>query len=101
MYSKKSTIINNKQDLSNYIEGFDVYNSEILLKLNDPGIQREDYEITTYEYRPDLIAEDYYGDSSYMGIVLLTCARGLETYTRGSVLKLIPKRSLDEILNSI
>lgn len=101
MFSKKSKIISDKQNLVNYIDGIDVYNSELLIKLNDPGIERESYEITVYEYRPDLIAEDFYGSTSYTGLVVLMSSRGLETYTKGSVLKLIPKVKLDNILSNM
>lgn len=98
MFKKDSKIVSNIQELSNYISGFDIYNSSILIYLNDPKIEREDYEITNYEYRPDLIAKDYYGSSNYMGLLILMASRDLSTFKRGSVLKLIPKNILDEIL---
>lgn len=101
MFTKSSKIISDRQNLTNYIEGFDVYNSSLLIKLNDPNIERVDYEITVYEYRPDLIAEDFYGSSSYMGLLILMSSRGLETYTSGSILKLIPKETLDNILSNM
>lgn len=101
MYTKKDVIISNKENLSNYIDGIDVYNSSILVYLNNPIIERESYEITAYEYRPDLIAEDYYGSVSYAGLLMLQAARGLETYKQGAILKLIPKRILDNILSNI
>lgn len=101
MYTKASKIISNKQNLSNYISGFDVYNSSLLVLLNDPSITREPYEINTYTFRPDLIARDYYGSSSYEGLVVLMAARGLQTYTKGSILQLIPKSDLDNILSNI
>lgn len=98
MFKKDSKIVSNIQELSNYISEFDIYNSSILIYLNDPKIEREDYEITNYEYRPDLIAKDYYGSSNYMGLLILMSSRDLSTFKRGSVLKLIPKNILDEIL---
>nr|DAE56691.1 MAG TPA: hypothetical protein [Bacteriophage sp.] len=101
MFTKKDEIISNKENLSNYIDGIDVYNSSILVYLNNPVIQRESVEITAYEYRPDLIAEAYYGSTSYAGLLMLQAARGLETYKRGAVLKLIPKKILDNILGSL
>lgn len=101
MFTKESKIINNKQNLSNYISGFDVYNSSLLIYLNDPQIERENYEIMTYTFRPDLIAEDYYGDASYEGLVVLMASIGLENYTKGSVIQLIPKSVLDNILSNI
>ena len=36
MYTKKDEIISNKENLSNYIDGIDVYNSSILVYLNYP-----------------------------------------------------------------
>lgn len=101
MFSKQSKIIGEKQNLSNYISGIDVYNSLILVKLSDPDIKREDYEITTHIYRPDLIAKDYYGSEDYSGFVMLQAARSLETYTKGSIIRLIPKSQLDTILKNM
>lgn len=101
MYTKSSKIISNKQNLSNYFESFDVYNSSLLIYLNDPQIEREVYELTTYEFRPDLIAKDYYGSENYEGLVILMSAIGLENYKKGSKLFLIPKATLDNILNNI
>lgn len=101
MYEKSSKIISNKQNLSNYISGYDIYNSSLLVKLSDPSIIKENYEITTYTFRPDLIARDYYGSSSYAGFVVLMAARGLEGYTKGSVIQLIPKTTLDNILSNM
>lgn len=101
MYTKDSKILENKQNLSNYISGIDVYNALILNKLSEPGIQKEDYEITTHVFRPDLIAKDYYGSEDYSGFVMIQAARGLETYTKGSILRLIPKSQLDIILKNM
>jgi len=101
MYKKSNTIISNKENLANYIEGYDIYNSTLLVILNDPSISRVQYEITAYEYRPDLLAKDFYGSTSYMGLLILQASRGLETYKRGSILNLIPKNILDNILSNI
>ena len=101
MFSKDSKIINNKENLKNYISGYDIYNSTLLVQLSDPSVQRVTYEITTYEFRPDLIALDFYGSINYEGLVVLQAARGLETYTKGSVISLIPKSILDKILGNI
>lgn len=101
MYTKSSKIISNKQNLSNYISGFDVYNASILVFLSDPSIIKESYEITTYTFRPDLIALDYYGSTDYEGLVILMAARGLQDYTKGSIIQLIPKATLDRILSNM
>lgn len=101
MYTKNSTIISNKNELANYISGFDVYNSSLLVSLSDPRIERTMYTITAYEYRPDLIAEDFYGDTSYQGLLMLQSGTSLVGYQRGYVLSLIPKLTLDNILGNI
>lgn len=101
MYNKSNSIISNKENLTNYIDGYDIYNSYLLVVLNDPSIPRVSYEITAYEYRPDLLAKDFYGSTNYMGLLILQASRGLETYKRGSILTLIPKNTLDSILSSI
>lgn len=101
MFTKTSKIIGDKQNLSNYISGIDIYNSYLLRKLFEPGIQKEKFEIDTNQFRPDLIAENYYGSADYMDLVILQAARGLENYIKGGILELIPKDIIDNILKNI
>ena len=101
MYSKENKIFSGLSKLENYIEGNDVYNSKLLFYLSDPSIEREDYEILTGQYRPDLIARDYYNDASYMGLLILQVGLPLSDYTIGRILHLIPKDILDSILSSL
>ena len=101
MYSKTNKIFTGLSNLENYIDGNDVYNSKLLLLLGDPSIEKEEYKILNYQYRPDLIAEDYYGDSSYEGLLILQVASPLSSYTIGTTLYLIPKSVLDSILSSL
>ena len=98
MYTKSKSMGSKKQDLSNYVEGYDIYNSKLLELLKDPKIETVEYTITKYEYRPDLIAQDFYRDEKYTGILMITCGIGLEEYIRGVILKLIPKSVLDRII---
>lgn len=99
MFTSSNRITNNKLDPSNYIEDYDVYNSILIDKLRDPSITRSSYVINTYEFRPDLIARDFYGDSKYMGIMMLSLSLDLSQYTKGTVLEMIPKASIDAIVN--
>lgn len=101
MFKSDSKIINSTEDLSNYIQGYDLYNSLLLDRLRDPGLPFEYYEITVYEYRPDLIARDFYGSTDYLGLVLVQNGMGQEGYRRGAVLKLIPKNVLSTIISGI
>jgi hypothetical protein len=101
MYKKSGNILTNRLDLSNYVEGFDLYNSTLILKLTDSELPRENYIISNYEFRPDLIAKDIYGSTKYMGILLITQAAGLEAYTKGTVLSIIPKDIVDKIIGNI
>lgn len=101
MYTKNSSMISNKTELANYIDGYDVYNSSILIYLSNPRIERVNYLITAYEYRPDLIARDFYGDVSYQSLLMLQVGGALEGYKRGYTIQLIPKTTLDAILGNI
>lgn len=101
MYKRDSKIVSNIQNISNYIFEYDVFNSTLLYYLTDPRIEWENYEIINNEYRPDLIARDYYGSSSYTGLVVLMASISLTSYTKGTVIKLIPKITLDNILSNI
>ena len=101
MYSKTNKIFSGLSKIENYIQENDVYNSKLLFLLSDPTIEREEYEIIVYQYRPDKIAEDFYGDSSYEGLLILQAAIPLSSYTKGTILRLIPKDTLDLILSSL
>lgn len=101
MYTKNNTIISDRTELANYIEGNDVYNASLLIYLNDPRIERVDYTITAFEYRPDLLAKDFYGSTSYQGLFLLQTGTALELLRKGTIVQLIPKRTLDGILGNI
>lgn len=101
MYRKAEKITGSIHDPSNYIQGFDVYNSKFLAQINDPNLEREYYEVRVNEYRPDLIAQDYYGSSDYMGILLLQTKMTLPNFKRGVVLKLLPKTTIDSIIKNI
>ena len=101
MYNKNRIILAQKEHLGNYIEGFDVYNSLLLLRLSDTSLTRDLYQIKTYEYRPDLIAKDYYGSESYLEYILLQGGIAIQSYRKGVVLRLIPKDILDSIIESV
>ena len=101
MYKRPQKIITSQSNLSNYIEGFDVYNSWFLQKISDQSLEREKYQITVHEFRPDLMAQDFYGDSGYMGILLVQTKVGIESLKRGVVLELIPKNIIDSIISEM
>ena len=101
MYKKKDRIINSVENLSNYVEGNDVYNSTLFYFLADPTIEREPYQVTVYEYRPDLIAEDFYGSTEYMGILLVQLGLSLSDLKKGTTIFLIPKAIVDSIIDQM
>lgn len=101
MYTKEQKIQNSLTNLSNYIEGFDVYNSLFLQKISDPTLEREKYQITVHEFRPDLMAQDFYGSSEYMGILLVQARVDLKSLKRGVVLELLPKTTIDNIISGM
>ena len=101
MYKRKNQILSSIENLSNYIDDYDIYNSTLLSILNSSTIEKEAYEITVYQYRPDLIARDYYGSENYLGLLMMQCGAGLSDYTKGTILNLIPKNKLDNLIGKI
>lgn len=101
MYTRQNVVSSSYEDVVNYIEGFDVYNSKLIELLRSPGIEREEYEIKTSEYRPDLIAKNYYGSDKYEALLMIQTGTTLVNYKKGETLMLIPKRILDSLLKSI
>jgi hypothetical protein len=102
MFKKdKTRLTNTFKNLNTYIDGYDVYNSLLMVKIKDAYNERETYEVRTFEYRPDLIAKDIYGSEEYMGLLMLTCGVGIEGLYKGARISIIPKEVLDEILQDL
>lgn len=101
MYKRSNKIISSEVDLSNYIEGYDLFNSVLIDLLSDTSLEKSTYIITTKEYRPDLIAEEIYGNISYTGILMLVAGLPYEGYQRGVSFQYIPKATLDIILRKL
>ena len=101
MYTKSDRIIRNQTELSNYIPNTDVYNSKLLYHLSDPNLEKVSFEIKVSEYRPDLIAKEFYGSTDYTPYILLSSGLKLEHLEKGAVISLIPKDILDNIIKSI
>lgn len=102
MFKKRINLVSKREELSNYVEGADLYNSELLTILNHPKMERTvQYVINTHEFRPDLIAKDIYGSEEYMGILMLQLGFNLEDFYRGRSIYVIPKNKLDKIIFSL
>ena len=101
MYTRHNKIFSDLEDIVNYIDGSDVYNSKLIELLRDPGLPRKEYEIKTFEYRPDLIAKDVYGSTSYESLLMIQTGTTLTNFKKGTTLMLITKESLDTLLRSI
>lgn len=101
MYTRANKVSSGIEDVVNYISGYDVYNSKLIEQLRDPGLPREQYEIKTFEYRPDLIAKDFYGSTEYEGLLMIQTGSTLTNFKKGTTLTLIPKSNLDTLLRSI
>ena len=101
MYTQTNKGNSSLEDLTNYIDGSDVYNSKLVELLSDPSLPREEYEINTYEYRPDLIAREVYGSTGYEGLLMLQAGATLTNFQKGVTLMLIPKTNLDSLIRSI
>ena len=101
MYRKSNVIIGSKNEIGNYIEGYDIYNSALLYAIDDPKLPKSLYTIEVYEYRPDLIARDFYGSTDYLGLLVYQAGIGLENYKRGTTLRPIPKEVVDLITKNL
>lgn len=101
MYTRANKVSSGIEDIVNYIEGTDVYNSKLIEQLRDPSLPKEEYEITTSEYRPDLIAKEVYGSTNYESLLMIQTGTTLTNYRKGVTLELIPKANLDSLLRSI
>ena len=53
------------------------------------------------DYRPDLIAQELYGDTKFVAFLMITTALGLEGYKKGTTIRVLPRRVFDEIINSL
>lgn len=101
MYNKPTKYTYTSEELSNYVEGNDVYNSSFLSIISNSAYPRITYVITEYEYRPDLIAREIYGSSTYEGLLMIQTGLVLEDYTRGRKLEILSKATLDSILGNL
>lgn len=102
MFTRENKTLTNTTSLSNYIEGFDIFNSKLLYKLRDPKLSRSSYVIEKHPYRPDLIAKDFYGSVDYSDfVVLATGESGIDALSTGSTLSLVTKSELDKLINSL
>lgn len=101
MFNKSNNTVVSSNLLVNYIDNVDVYNSKLLYKLSNPVVEKIPFEITVHEYRPDLIAQDFYGSIEYLPYVLISSGMSLEQLKKGVVIKLIPKTTLDRIIKSL
>lgn len=101
MYTRERQLHGMPSDICNYIDDIDVYDSTLIADLINPSIIKIPYEITRFDYRPDLIAKDFYGSESYLPYVILQTGKDIEEFTKGSTIYLTPKSVIDEIINGI
>jgi hypothetical protein len=101
MFKLSNRIRVNRSDISNYIEDTDIYNSKLLDLISQGDFDRVDYTIKNDGYRPDLISLDFYGESKYYGLFLLTCGATFDDFYEGNTLRLLPKETLDVLINSL
>lgn len=100
MFKQNKTIKSNKTELANFIEGQDIFNSYLIAEMNKPGQEYTIYTITS-NYRPDLVAKEFYGSEDYLGILLLQASPSLAAFKKGSTIKLLSKETIDEILTRL
>ena len=100
MFTQNKVVSSNKTELANFIKDQDIFNSLLLEEMHKPGMTRYIYNVTT-NYRPDLVAIDFYGSEDYLGILLLLASPSLSSFKKGSRLSLLPKETIDEIITRL
>jgi hypothetical protein len=101
MFIKQKVITSSTNLMSYYIEGRDTYNSKLLRELTNPKYNRMKYVIDTFEYRPDLIAQEVYGSTDFQGLLMFQCKLKIEDYVKGKILYLIPGTLLSSIIDNL
>jgi hypothetical protein len=100
MYTKNTTehkIQPSGFELENCMEGADIFDSALLYNLSlNPYLTREAYVIKENWYRPDLIAQEFYGDTRYESFVILQ-AGTIRNIRPGVTLQLVSKENLKNL----
>lgn len=92
--------LKNKYSISEYIEGNDFYNSELLRKIPKLPVSGY-YTIPNNEYRIDLLTSAIYGTSDCSQILLYYNGLRIEDLKIGVVLKYPSIDDINEMLMSI
>lgn len=100
MFKQNKTLNSSKVELANFIEEQDIFNSLLMEKMNVPGLVRVLHKVSS-NYRPDLVAKDFYGSAEYMGILLLQVNPSLTEFKKGNELRLLPKETIDNIITGL
>lgn len=101
MFTKKKSITSSTNLMSYYIDGKDIFNSKLLRVMTDPKFTKVSYIIDRFEYRPDLIAQEFYGSEDFQGLLMFQTKLKLEEYTKGRILYLLPKSTLLNIIENL
>lgn len=105
MYSGEKTLnrtTNNRGSMSKYVEGFDVFNSKLLLLLDlEPESSFYSYEVRSMEKRPDLISKFIYKDDKMFWVILYTSRISADNIEFGTKLRLIDQKRLTELIDSL
>jgi hypothetical protein len=94
----KQFVKSNEVSPDKFIDGEDIWNSELMYLL-DQETDLKEYYVTKYEKRIDLISVDIYGEERYSWILLHLNRINLEDIVRGINIKYIPINRLREIIS--
>lgn len=106
MYKRSSSyLISNDINPLRYIEntelaGLDLANSTLLYMI-DNETEYEQYTVTRYERRIDLIAQEVYGNTNYSWLLMYINRIDVNDIVRGVKLNYIPYTRLEAILSMI
>lgn len=105
MYTRsKEFTKSNATDLTRFVETIGIssdYANSTLMKYLDESEDLEQYTITKYEGRVDLISEDIYGDTKYSWILMYINRMNIDEFIRGKVINYIPIAYLEDIFDKV
>jgi len=99
-YNTSSNSNSSRSDITKYVSGNDIFNSQLLYELNRVT-ELIPYQIKSYQYRPDLICSDIDYPVEYEWILLFINKIDITEYRTGEVIYYIPRKIIDNLIQTL
>lgn len=88
----------NHSDILKHVNSFGNYSTDIIHTLSNND-KWNVYTVTKYHGRPDMIANDIYGDSGYAGFLMFVNNKRSEDFKIGDKIRYISISNLEKIID--